>query len=188
MSSNINFLVPESFHTKFGSERHSSFWENPVWILYVHYLVSRSRNDLDLQYSHNFINLIRCLHLPTFRSLVAIVPEKSTVFTFFLWKSPNNKIWPSLKIGQGQPRVIIWTIYNGLEFPMLHTKFRGNPSTSSGEEDFWRVFTIYGRGGHLGHVIQMLRTTFRSPYQRRLRIKLGFDWPSGFRKEDVWNC
>ena len=25
MSSDFNFLVPESFHTKFGSDRHSSF-------------------------------------------------------------------------------------------------------------------------------------------------------------------
>ena len=25
MSSNAHFLVPEGFHTKFGSERHSSF-------------------------------------------------------------------------------------------------------------------------------------------------------------------
>ena len=25
MTSNFHFLVPESFHTKFGSERHSSF-------------------------------------------------------------------------------------------------------------------------------------------------------------------
>ena len=35
---------------------------------------------------------------------------------------------------------------------MLHIKFRGNPPIGSGEEDFLRVFTIYGRGGHLGHV------------------------------------
>ena len=41
-----------------------------------------SRNDLDLQYSHTFINSIRCLLLPTFRSLAAILSEKSTVFTF----------------------------------------------------------------------------------------------------------
>ena len=40
------------------------------------------RNDLDLQYSHTFINSISCLHLPTFRSQAAIVSEKSTVFTF----------------------------------------------------------------------------------------------------------
>ena len=63
---------------------------------------------------------------------------------------------------------------------MLHTKFRENRTASSGEEDFLRVFTIYGLGGHLGHVTQMLRTKFRSPYLRRLHIKFGFDRPSGF--------
>ena len=45
------------------------------------------------------------------------------------------------------------------------------------------VFTIYGRGGHLGHVTQMPRTKFPSPYPRRLHIKFGFDQASGFR---VW--
>ena len=35
---------------------------------------------------------------------------------------------------------------------MLHTKFRGNRPAGSGEEDFFKVFTIYGCGGHLGHV------------------------------------
>ena len=55
-----------------------------IWFefLYVHDLGPRSRNDLDLQYSHTFIYLIRCLLLLTFRSLAAIVSEKSTVFTF----------------------------------------------------------------------------------------------------------
>ena len=51
---------------------------------------------------------------------------------------------------------------------MLHTKFRENWPVGSGEEDFLRVFTIYGRGSHLGHVTQMPRTNFRSPYTRRL--------------------
>ena len=55
-----------------------------IWFefLYVHDLRSRSRNDLDLQYSHNFIYSIRGLLLLNFRSLAAIVFEKSTVFTF----------------------------------------------------------------------------------------------------------
>ena len=75
--------------------------------------------------------------------------------------------------------------YDGLESPMLHTKFRGNRSTGSGEEDFLMVCTIYGRGGHLGHVTQMPRTNFRSPYHRRLHIKFGFDWPSAFRGDDI---
>ena len=50
--------------------------------LYVHHLGPRSRNSLNLQYSHIFIYSIRCLLLLTFRSLAAIVSGKSTVFTF----------------------------------------------------------------------------------------------------------
>ena len=50
--------------------------------LYIHDLGPRSRNDLDLQYSHTFIYSIRCLLLLTFKSLAAIVSKKSTVFTF----------------------------------------------------------------------------------------------------------
>ena len=42
---------------------------------------------------------------------------------------------------------------------MLHTKFRGNRHAGSGVEGFRGVFTIYGRGGHLGHV-----TSFMSSY------------------------
>ena len=45
---------------------------------------------------------------------------------------------------------------------MLHTKFRGNRPAGSGEEDFRRVFTICGRGGHLGHVTQMPRANLNS--------------------------
>ena len=43
---------------------------------------------------------------------------------------------------------------------MLHTKFRGNRSTGSGEENVRRVFTIYGRGGHLGNLIKVRKQTF----------------------------
>ena len=48
---------------------------------------------------------------------------------------------------------------------MLHTKFGENRPAGFGEEVFEGFFTIYGRGGHLGHVIQMPRTNFCSPYQ-----------------------
>ena len=50
--------------------------------LYVHDLGLRSRNDLDLQYSHIVIYSIRCLLLLPFRSLAALVSEKSTVTKF----------------------------------------------------------------------------------------------------------
>ena len=68
---------------------------------------------------------------------------------------------------------------------MLHTKFRKNRPACSGEEDFSRVFTIYGRGGHLGHVIQMPRTNFPSPYPTMLHIQFGFDRASSFGEGDV---
>ena len=68
---------------------------------------------------------------------------------------------------------------------MLHTKFGENRPAGFGEEVFEGFFTIYGRGGHLGHVIQMPRTNFCSPYPRGLHIKFCFDWPSGFEGEDV---
>ena len=68
---------------------------------------------------------------------------------------------------------------------MLHTNFRGNRPAGSGEEDFLKVFTIYGHGVHLGRVTWTIYTNFRSPFPRRLHIKFGFDWPSGFRGEDV---
>ena len=55
-----------------------------IWFefLYVNDLGPRSRNDLDLQYSHTLMKSISCLYLPTFRSQGSIVSEKSTVFTF----------------------------------------------------------------------------------------------------------
>ena len=67
---------------------------------------------------------------------------------------------------------------------MLHSKFRGNRPAGSGE-DFLRVFTIHGRGGHLGHLTRIPSTNFRSPYPMRLHIKFGLDWPRGIRGEDV---
>ena len=68
---------------------------------------------------------------------------------------------------------------------MLHTKFRGNRPAGSGEEDFLVVFTIYGCGGHLDHVIKIPRTNFRSPYPWMLHTKFGLHRPSGFREEDL---
>ena len=59
--------------------------------LYVHDLGPMSRNDLGLQYSLTFIKSFRCLLLPTFRSLAAIVSEKSTVFTFSYRKAYVTK-------------------------------------------------------------------------------------------------
>ena len=82
MSSDFYFLVLESFHNKLvqiGTVVSEKIWFE---FLYEHDLGPRSRNDLDLQYSHTFIYSIKCLPLLTFRSLAAIVSEKFTVSLF----------------------------------------------------------------------------------------------------------
>ena len=43
---------------------------------------------------------------------------------------------------------------------MLHTKFHVNRPAGSGDEDLKRVFTIYGHGGHLGHVTSIMSSDF----------------------------
>ena len=43
---------------------------------------------------------------------------------------------------------------------MLHTKFRRNRPAGFGEEDFWRVFNINRRGGHLGNVTSIMSSDF----------------------------
>ena len=76
MSSDFHFLVPESFHKNLVEISTVVSEKIQFEFLYAHDLGPKSRNDLDLQYSHIFIKSI-CL-----RSLAAIVTEKSTVFTF----------------------------------------------------------------------------------------------------------
>ena len=56
---------------------------------------------------------------------------------------------------------------------MLHTKFHGSRPAGSGEEDFYRVFTIYGHSGHPGHV-----TSIKSSY-------FHFHVPESFHKKLV---
>ena len=43
---------------------------------------------------------------------------------------------------------------------MLHTKFQGKRHTGSEEGDFQRVLTLYGHGGHIGHVTKLILIDF----------------------------
>ena len=63
---------------------------------------------------------------------------------------------------------------------MLHTKFRGYQPAGSGEEDFCRVFTIYGRGGHLGHVTSIMLINFHFLEPESFHKKFGSEWLSSF--------
>ena len=58
---------------------------------------------------------------------------------------------------------------------MLHTKFHGNWPAGSDEEDFLRVFTIYGHGGHLGHVTSNTSSDFHFLVPESFHTKFGSD-------------
>ena len=49
-------------------------------------------------------------------------------------------------------------------------------------------FTIYRLWGHLSHVTITIYINFDKPIIRSLHMKFEFNWPSGFRGEDVWKC
>ena len=63
---------------------------------------------------------------------------------------------------------------------MLHTKFRGNRPAGSGEENFGRVFTIYGRGGHLQYVTSIMSSNFHFLVPESFHTKFGSERHSSF--------
>ena len=103
MLSEFHFRVSESFHTNFGSDRHSMSENIQFEFLYVHENGPMSRNDLDIQYSHIFTYSIKCLLLLTFRSVAAIVSEKSTVYPFSYRKASVTKFDRAVKKIKGTP-------------------------------------------------------------------------------------
>ena len=58
---------------------------------------------------------------------------------------------------------------------MLNTKFLGNRPPGSTEEDFQRIFTIYGRVGHLGHVTSIMLSDFHFLVPESFHTKFGSD-------------
>ena len=63
---------------------------------------------------------------------------------------------------------------------MLHTKFRGNQPAGSGEEDFFKVFTIYGHGGHLGYVTRIMLKNFHFLVPESFHAYFSSECPSSF--------
>ena len=55
---------------------------------------------------------------------------------------------------------------------MLYTKLSGNRPAGS-REDFRRVFTIYGRGGHLGHVTSIMSSDSHFHVPESFHTKFG---------------
>ena len=63
---------------------------------------------------------------------------------------------------------------------MLHTKFPGNRPAGSTQEVFRRIFTIYGRVSHLGHVTSNILSDFHFLVPESFHTKFGSDRHSSF--------
>ena len=63
---------------------------------------------------------------------------------------------------------------------MLYNNLRRNLPAGSREEDYWRVFTIYGSGGHLGHVTSIMSSDFYFLVPESFHINFGLDRHSSF--------
>ena len=63
---------------------------------------------------------------------------------------------------------------------MLHTKFCGNQPACSREEDFSRVFIIYGHSGDLGHVTSIMSSDFHFLVPESFHKKSNSDQQSSF--------
>ena len=63
---------------------------------------------------------------------------------------------------------------------MLHTKFRGNRPTGSGEEEFYGFLPYMGHGGHPGHVLSIMSSDFHFLVPESFHKKIGSDWQRSF--------
>ena len=74
--------------------------------------------------------------------------------------------------GQSKPRVIIKISFVELESPMLHAKFPDHRILVLEKKIFFKVFAIYGHGGHLGHVTWTIYINFRPPLPKEAPHKI----------------
>ena len=79
---------------------------------------------------------------------------------------------------------IIYTNVIELESPMIHDKFQDHRTPGS-EEKIEGFYHLRAYCDHLVHVTQNNFINFCFPFSRRLNIKFGFDWPTGFKDKDA---
>ena len=67
---------------------------------------------------------------------------------------------------------------------MLHTKFQGHQFIAS-EEECFKGLTIYGHGGHVDHVTQLICINFHSHSPFSFYMSFGSKWPNCFCEKQV---
>ena len=114
---------------------------------------------LPCNFHKNFIYVIRTLSL-IFLWKISFLAQRvhvSEILRHFSQFYPTH-----LRLVYDLTGTILSILYR--EVPhMLPAKYQPNPPGASGEEDFWRVFTIFGHDGHLEFRIKTILAIFRSP-------------------------
>ena len=93
-----------------------------------------------------------------------------------LWSTGNTCKYQHIK-------VYIYQCVNGqLSLDKLKLNHRSHKNLPN--SGFWGWLSAESQPRNL----RTIWTNFRSRVLRSLHMKFEFDWPSGFRGEDVWNC
>ena len=93
----------------------------------------------------------------------------------------KKQIWPWRKVGQSQPRIIIWNKLERPTAPMLHTKSKGHWLSGSGEEDFKGVLPYMD----VAAILVMWQEPFEQTF---VPASLGVSIWNLSLIEDVWKC
>ena len=139
------------------------------WILMRYigiFQIMEPRNQLkaDFETSITFLN-----RLKFFGAVFTVVLRRMSSIILYIYVF----IYTGVSLSQGQPRIIIWTNFVGLDSLMLYTKFKDHQPAGF-RKDFCRVFTIYGHDSYLGHMSQIIWTNLHSPIPLRLHKKFVF--------------
>ena len=116
----INFCSLEAymFYIKSDSNCTLGFWGEDIWNFDGHSILVTLSQGL-------WMTLTFDIHRGSYKTYFHFINYKCFgwmhCFTFFQFKHLRDHIWPC-KIGQGQPRVIIYTTFVGLKSLLLSSK------------------------------------------------------------------
>ena len=101
---------------------------------------------------------------------------------FFPHTCIGKSIWPLCREVKHQPWTIIWTNFGGLKVLMLYTKFQDSKFVGSWEEDFSRVFTIYGHGGRPVQQTESISIYSCCPRCQEAKYQIWFQLANGLQR------
>ena len=162
---NLCFLFPRKLHMKLASMAERFKRKICLKIMVIYMYIARGKGQttpwVTFFQMYNFsVNLVICSKIFPYNYFIIVFPSKR-----------QATIRSCHKIGQGQPRIIIYINFVEVESPMLYAKFK-IIGFSVLENTVLKVFTIYWHGSHLGHVTWTIQLLFLLPMEEPYDIWL----------------